>query len=347
MKYMVGIIGFFAEGKSKAGGQEAKTWSIYEALSEQIGKENIMTVDTTDWKKNPAKLFCGLVGMVASCQDVIMLPAHKSIRIFIPIAQTVNLFFHHKLFYSVVGGWLPKYLKDKPRLKKRAKRLDKIFVETVSMEEALNADGFSNIEVIPNFKNIKPIGQEELKAEIKSPLRLCTFSRIMKEKGTEDIVQAVREVNENFGRIALSLDIYGKIDDGYIERFKQLEKSFPPYISYKGMVEPHESVETIHGYTALVFPTHYRTEGVPGTLIDAYMSGVPVITALWDNYRDVFIENVTGWGYKFDDYGALKETLVRLVEHTDEFLQMKKTTLEQAEKYLPENAIQKIMANFR
>ena len=72
---------------------------------------------------------------------------------------------------------------------------------------------------------------------------------------------------------------------------------------------------------------------MPGTIIDAYMSGVPVITALWGNYKDVFVENVTGWGYKFDDYDELKSVLIRLIDHTDEFLKMKPLVLIEARKY--------------
>ena len=77
------------------------------------------------------------------------------------------------------------------------------------------------------------------------------------------------------------------------------------------------------------------------------MSGVPVITALWNNYRDVFIEGITGWGYEFDNYEALRETLIRLVQNPEQFFQMKKTALMEAEKYLPDNAVSKILDNFQ
>lgn len=40
------------------------------------------------------------------------------------------------------------------------------------------------------------------------PLRLCTFSRVMKEKGIEDAVNAVEAVNEYFGRLVYTLDIW-------------------------------------------------------------------------------------------------------------------------------------------
>lgn len=37
------------------------------------------------------------------------------------------------------------------------------------------------------------------------------------------------------------------------------------------------------------------TEGIPGTLIDAYCAGVPVVSALWLNYVGVFEDEVTGY----------------------------------------------------
>jgi hypothetical protein len=51
-------------------------------------------------------------------------------------------------------------------------------------------------------------------------------------------------------------------------------------------------------YFALLFPTHFYTEGIPGTVIDAYAAGIPVISAKWESYSDVIDEGVTGIGYK-------------------------------------------------
>lgn len=345
-KYKVGIIGYFAKGKSKAGGQEAKTCAIDRAIKEKYGDDAVFNVDTTDWKKNPICLFCGIIFMSIKCQNIIMLPAQKSLKIFIPFFEFLNRFFHHKLFYSVVGGWLPDCLRNNFALQTKCKKLDGIFVETQSMKCALLDMGFNNVKVVPNFKYLKPISISEIKISSDKPYKLCTFSRVMKEKGIEDVINAVKTINNRYGEIIYQLDIYGKIEDSYKDCFNKLIKSFPSYIKYAGMVEPDQSVETIKEYFALVFPTHYYTEGVPGTLIDACMSGVPVISALWGNYQDVFIEDVTGWGYEFGNQDALLNVLTRVKDNPKKFLELRKTTLQEAKKYSPESNIMLITSQF-
>lgn len=31
----------------------------------------------------------------------------------------------------------------------------------------------------------------------------------------------------------------------------------------------------------MLLPTHYYTEGLPGSVLDAYMSGIPIIVSRW------------------------------------------------------------------
>ena len=52
----------------------------------------------------------------------------------------------------------------------------------------------------------------------------------MKEKGIEDAVNAVKTVNEHFGRTVYTLDIYGQVDSAQTEWFNELENTFPSYI---------------------------------------------------------------------------------------------------------------------
>ena len=287
-----------------------------------------------------------MVFMVARCQNIIILPAQNSLKVFVPFFTFINLFFNRKLFYSVVGGWLPDFLEKNGKLLKKCQKLNGIFVETESMMFKLNSIGVNNVLVIPNFKYLVPLQQKELSYSIQKPYRICTFSRVMKEKGIEDIIAAIEKINECSKSIIFQLDIYGKVDDGYVVEFKKMKEKFPKYIQYAGMVEPNQSIEIIRDYFALIFPTRYYTEGVPGTLIDACMAGVPVISAKWGNYRDVLIENKTGWGYEFGNQEALLKILKRLVASPEEFVKMKGTTLEEARRYMPKCNIEKMTQYF-
>ncbi len=337
--YRVGIVGYFAKGKSKAGGQEAKTCAIADVLKQKYGEDYIYEVDTTDWKKHPARLLLELIRMCITCKNVIMLPAQNSLKVYVPVLLYVNRFYHRRIIYSVVGGWLPNILQGNRRLTQKIKKLSVILVETTSMKEKLKILGVNNVDVVPNFKNLEAVSPDELEMHHSEPYKICTFSRVMKEKGIEDAIEAVKAINTKFGAVKLELHIYGKIDDAYVEKFNFILKSIPTYIQYMGMVEPHESVSVLRIYAALLFPTHYYTEGVPGTIIDAYMSGVPVITALWGNCQDVFVENLTGWGYEFDNRNGLYECLLRMIDKPQEFFCMKHSALEFAKKFTPSEAM--------
>ena len=92
MKTRVGMIGYFASGKSKSGGQEAKTCAIAEELDKYFGVDEVKKVDTLNWKRNPIRLFSQLVNIACSCRNVIMLPAHKSVKVFTPILVLLKKF---------------------------------------------------------------------------------------------------------------------------------------------------------------------------------------------------------------------------------------------------------------
>ena len=76
------------------------------------------------------------------------------------------------------------------------------------MKNALYDLGLDNVTILRNFKDIKPLQKDDLNMDVVEPLNICTFSRVMKEKGIEDIVNAVKEVNEKYKKTIYTLDIY-------------------------------------------------------------------------------------------------------------------------------------------
>ena len=109
-----------------------------------------------------------------------------------------------------------------------------------------------------------------------------------------------------------TLDIYGPIDDAYKDEFEFALKSCP-YAKYKGIVAPESSVEVIKDYYALLFPTKWAAEGMPGTIIDALSAGVPIVASKWPYYSEMLEDGVTGFGYDFDKPELLLETLEKLL----------------------------------
>ena len=187
--------------------------------------------------------------------------------------------------------------------------------------------------------------EEELVYPQGEPYKLCTFSRVMKEKGIEDAVNAVKTVNENLGRTVYTLDIYGQVDEKQTEWFENLQQEFPEYIKYGGLVPFDKSVEVLKNYFALLFPTRFYTEGIPGTIIDAYFAGVPVISARWENYDDVCIEGKTSMSYSFTELDSLIKVLKQALIKKEDLLKMKRISRQEASKYIPSNALKGLLGD--
>ncbi|MDD4690152.1 MAG: glycosyltransferase [Eubacteriales bacterium] len=171
------------------------------------------------------------------------------------------------------------------------------------------------------------------------PLKLCTFSRVMREKGIEDAINAIIEINESLGYTAFCLDIYGQVWDEYKERFDCIQKDFPDYVHYCGAVNADRSVEVLKTYFALLFPTYYEGEGFAGTLIDAYSAGVPVIATDW-RYNSELVTDRTGFTYPTGNQKAFIEILTKVAVNPSLVLRKKKNCFEEANKFRIDKAIQ-------
>lgn len=344
MQAKTSVIGHFAFGKIFLDGQTIKTKILTEELQKKLGQEQVLIIDTYGGLKTLAKAPFQILFALKNSQNVIIFPAHNGLRVYAPLLSCLKRFFkNRKLHYVVIGGWLPQFLTKRKGLAKALKKFDGIYVETGTMKDALEARGFENVFVMPNCKKLTVLSENELVYPQGVPYKLCTFSRVMREKGIETAINVIKKVNDQFGYLAYSLDIYGQVDTTQAEWFENLKKRFPEGVRYCGCVDADKSVEILQSYFALLFPTHFYTEGIPGTIIDAYAAGIPVISAKWESYSDVVDEGVTGIGYDFDDVEQFAQLLLNIAENPNTLLEMKYSCIEKAENFIPANAIRVLL----
>ena len=335
----IAIIGQFSKkNKEVADGQTVKTVIFTKEIESVFCSENIEKIDTSGWKKNPVKLFYNSIKAAQNCKDVLFFTDQGGIKVF-PWLLNISKKKNTKIHYVVIGGWLPEWIKDKKVLKSYIKKLDYIYVETATMKKALDEQGFDNVYIVPNCKRLDILLPEELTYSTEEPFKLCTFSRVMKEKGIEDAVEAVKKINGEAEKTVYELDIYGQVDPGQTEWFEELKKDFPEYIQYKGCVSYDKSTEILKNCFALLFPTYFFTEGIPGTIIDAYAAGTPVISSKWASFEDVIDDGVTGIGFEFGNKDEFIQILEDLKENCEKLNGLKENCLKKAEDFKPENVI--------
>lgn len=343
----VGICGYFAEGDKGWGGQLVKTKTIAVELANRLGTDEAKTVDTYNWKKNKIVLISQCFDLARTCKNIIILPGKNGLIVFSQLFLTLNKLYHRQIHYIVIGGWLNGVLADNEKLKKRVGQFAGVYVETYSMVKALEDLGLKNVRYFPNFKRLDIIEESDLVYPKEEPYKLCTFSRVTKEKGIEDAVNAVSRINDHFGREVYTLDIYGPVDESYQGRFEEIKINFPDYISYKGAINANDSVKTLKNYFALLFPTYYEGEGFAGTILDAYASGIPVIATNWKYNCEIIHDRSDGFIYDHKNMNGLESILEELQNKNDIIISMKKNCLKRANEYLPEVVIEEFIKHLK
>lgn len=340
----VGICGHFGGNEKFFDGQTIKTKIIYKELCDKLGVNKVSKLDSFNWKKHPFDLLRKTILLIKENENIIIMPGQNGLKAFVTIFYILNIIYKNRLHYIVIGGWLPEFLIKHPLLIKMLKKYDSIYVETQSMIDALSKISINNVFLLPNCKDLKILSQNDLIYHYREPFPLCTFSRVMKEKGIEEAIKTVETINRNTGRVVYTLDIYGQIDSNQTKWFEKLKKDFPDFINYKGVVPFDESVEVLKKYFVLLFPTYYEGEGFAGTLIDALASGTPVVASNWKYNAEIISNNV---GYIFNDNNEFYDCLINLYRHPESIRNKKISCIKKASEYQPANTIKVLLENFK
>lgn len=344
----VAIIGkFHTENGLVADGQTVKTNILTQELERVFGTDQVTRISTFDWKKNPFSLFFKSIVAVSKHENVMFLTDEGGIKIFPTLLRLANFRKKCKLHYYVVGGWLSRYLDRSEPATKKLKKLDAVYVEIPAMLRELEERGFENGVLVNKFRRLNPASSDEIDLNPKPPFKLCYFSRVNKEKGVEEAVSAVKLANERAGYVKYTLDIFGFINDYYQEQFQLLQKDFPDYISYKGVVDFQHSSKVLKDYFAMLFPTYFASEGYPNTIVDSFAAGLPVIATRWNYNADIVQDNIDGVLVDVGNVEQIADAVDKLSGDMEAYRLMRLTCLARCAEYQPENAINKVIDHLK
>lgn len=331
MKNKILVLGYFGYVTNQLDGQTVKTRDMFRLLREQKGAENVDFYDTQLFKFKRLSLF-NMFHRVIRCKTLIYLPAHNNLKYIFPIVFLLSQVCRFKIHYFVIGGWLSEFIKTLPVHQKMLKHIKGIHVETKRLKNDLEQIyGYKNVDIFPNFRffDFKPIRTESFK------LRLVFMARINKMKGLDWIFNLANYISDNKISDKVSITFYGPVFQEDSEYFHSSIAKYD-FVSYKGILHPEAIYRTLSQYDIMLLPTHYYTEGLPGSVVDAYISGIPVIATEWKHAREFINDGVNGFIIPFKNgQDALIEKVMYLMRNPQDLVQMQMNALHKRQDFTP------------
>lgn len=338
----IGLIGhlMYEQKLEAVNGQAIKTRNFYQMFCERYGEENIVTLDTNYFRKHLFRNYKKVFQICNKCGYILILPTSNGLKLILPVMNLLKKICGFKILYPVIGGWLPEYLEKEKIVRKLLECVDYIYPETDDLTRAIKQMGFSHVETLYNFSVRKTIDQLPKKEWEKIPFKFCTFSRVTKEKGIGEAIKAVSIINKK--RTICTLDIYGPVDTNYKNEFENLLASVDENVKYKGVLNGDDVITKLSQYYAMLFPTYYHGEGMPGAVLEAFAAGVPVIASNWHNNTEIIVHRKTGLIYELGNIENLISAIYFMIFHPADVIKMKNNCLKESVKYKPENIMKPI-----
>lgn len=275
--------------KKEFGGELTKNKIIINYLQSHNAK--LKLVDTHNSRKRPWKLFwLPFYILCYSNYTIILSTSLDNVMWLLKIIYHFKI--HRNIIYWGIGGSFPTRIRKGVINKKFLSVLKLIIVEGSSMKQILLDCGLKNVVVCPNFKNIFYLPKIERHNKI---IKFVFLSRIQPEKGVDTILNTAALLNNNGYERSYSIDFYGTIYPEYYDTFHKAINVLKN-IEYKGCLNLNvaNGYDRLASYDSMLFLTRWEGEGFPGVVIDAYISGLPIIATDWNLNQEFIINGETG-----------------------------------------------------
>lgn len=335
MKNKVILVGAINEGNVPTCGETMKNQLFVKRFNELFDK--VITVDTLNWKKRPWVLVKLFFTLLFNRRAKVIISASSaaakliSFLYYIPLCKDV--------YFWVVGGDLHIGIQRGLYNMKALASLRYILVQGRSMVEALEKFGLTNAIHVPNSKPITyaPKIKEKIEGE---PYRFVFLSRVHPDKGITEIIAATKQLNDNGLQDRFVVDLYGKVDSGYAQQFYS-DISTLGNVAYKGFLNltSNSGYQTLSAYDVMLFPTYWNGEGFPGIVIDANVSGLPIIASDWNMNKEVVVDGETGYIIPPHDSNALAMQMEKFVCGEVDLRAMKQKCVEYIQQFDSKNVL--------
>ena len=147
------------------------------------------------------------------------------------------------------------------------------------------------------------------------PLRIGFIGSVLPSKGVHLLLEAVRRLGDPS---SMRLDVWGEVlpfhhDHAYGKRLEALRSGFESVIELHGRYDNEDVPEILDSFDVVVVPSIWY-EAYALTLREAFLRGVPVVTANHGAMAEAVEDGVNGLLFEAGDEASLALVLRRLVD---------------------------------
>jgi len=247
-----------------------------------------------------------------------------------PIAVWLFSTYFYKRYMRVPSLWR--------HLSRRAlERANLIFCQTKLLSDILMKRlGIPEGRIVffPNFVQDEHISESVGHREFEGR---CVFvGQIKREKGVFDIIEAIG------GDGRFSCDFYGPVHERDRGEFiAELEGK--DNLSYRGLLNHDEVVETISRYDILLLPSFHPSEGYPAVVFESFAAGVPVLATDWLALKEIVKDGDRGILVPIKSPLAIRSSLERLKGDGDLYNRLRENALDFARRHSEKCVINDIL----
>lgn len=320
------------------GGVTIKNQNLYNSIKEKI------SIDKVDFSKIKRKNIPESIRLVKAIFNrknvfVIGVAGKKTRRKFCKLLYYVNAKAMQRSIIFLMGGVVANDIANDSTYRKYIKKFKKVYVETQGMKKTLEDAGLNNISIYPNARFAPENKIYSDMNKIQSDRFRCVFFSLINDlKGVTNILEAATTLPY------MDFVFYGVIEDEYKQYFlKQVEKHSNVY--YKGVFNKKEAelYKELVQYDVLLLPTKYKTEGVPGILVESKIAGIPAVVSNVCYNAEIIKNGIDGIVLQENTVECLIDVLKYLYQNLSVLKKMRDSSVKNASQYYIENYIDDIV----
>ena len=252
---------------------------IINSAPKEVGQRSLLNMDNL---LTAGRILGALLVRIRRADQVILFGNDQFLVSLMPLCLGIARVMRKPFYVRVFGGSLNNYYLG---LKAPVRRYfhwtishtDGLIVQTRELTNFFTRTFGDRVHHVPGYRLMNERASFVRSARIpQQVLKLVYAGHIREEKGVFDLLESMRLLDGDSSSV-IDCVFYGPIYPEATERFTR-EIAACGSVSYGGILQPEKVVSTISKFDVFVFPSYYKGEGHPGVLIEAMMSGLPIIT---------------------------------------------------------------------